>query len=238
MSALLLGQSIPSFSWRQSILAFIQADICHRGWLDPHEVKQAETRRLQVEADGLPIPDRTSLGAFVLRCVQRCGEMGRGNVPQAPANPPSAGRPKGAAERKRLEKKKVADASLQVIDTAFGTMKKSIEVYLTWLMHSEELRDLAIYRTVKSQIFSFQRASGEGNAASSAHHLRSLLLLLLAHQFDVQFQQEDVGPEHLDWDLRCLLQLLRESWRRGAHSEMVPEFGLELEAVGNTAVAA
>jgi len=55
MSALLLGQSIPSFSWRRSILAFIQSDICHRGWLDPHEVNQAETRRLQLQADGLPL---------------------------------------------------------------------------------------------------------------------------------------------------------------------------------------
>jgi len=55
-------------------------------------------------------------------------------------------------ERRRLERKKAAEEALHVVGAAFESMKKSVEVYLTWLMHSEELRDLAIYRTVKSQI--------------------------------------------------------------------------------------
>lgn len=188
-----------------------------------------------MQDDGLPISGSTSLGAFVLRSVQRCTRIPSVNVPLAPTDAPGALRPKGAADRRRLEKKKAEEGALHVVSAAFESMKKSVEVYLTWLMHSEELRDLAIYRTVKSQIFSFQQASGNGNAASSAHHLRSLLLLLLAHQFDVQFQQESTGPEYLDWDLRCLLQLLRESWRRGANSEAGPEFGIELDAIGNAA---
>jgi hypothetical protein len=241
MSALLLDRSVPSFSWRRTILAFSQADSCQRGWLDPHEVRQAEVRRLQVEStghEGLPVADQTSLGALVFRCVHRCSKAPQAATAQVPSSMPTpgAGRPKGAAERKRVAQKMAAEATLQVASAAFQSVEKSLGAYLTWMMHSEELRDLGVYRSVKAQIFSFRQASEKGNAGPGAHHLRSLLLLLIAHQFDVQYQQEDLSAETLDWELRSLLQILRESWKRSASSGDGPEFGsdLELEAIDNS----
>lgn len=240
MSALLLDQSIEGFSWRSSLRAFMQVDLCHRGWLDPHEVREAEHRRLQLEANAsgdLPLEDRTSLGAFVFRCVHRCSNITRppagAETVQPPAAAAGAGRPKGAAEKRLLAKRKVAEHSLHVSSSTFESIKKTLEVFLTWMMHSDELRDLSVYRSVKAQIYSFQKALSAGKAAPGVHHLRSLLLLLLAHQFDVQYQQEDMSPEHLDWEMRSLLRLLRESWKRGASGGAGPEFGRELDELGD-----
>merc|ERR1712232_1473573 len=78
MSALLLDQTVPNFSWRSCVLAFMQSDKHCRGFLDPHEVHEAEHRRLHVsapktfDAAGLRVLDETSLGAFVFRAVHRC----------------------------------------------------------------------------------------------------------------------------------------------------------------------
>lgn len=250
MCALLMDQSISNFSWRKNVLAFLQTDLTYRGWLDPHQVAEAESRRLQIvashETESIRIEERTSLGAFVFRALQRSelaqrqaarvatmtenglltaspdkAQQGRSIQPKSRALLPAT------AARKKA-KQKAADMCLQVSHAAFDSVKKTLEVYLKWMMHSEELRDLAAYRSVKAQIYGFQQAHGSHKAHLGMHHLRTLLILLLAHQFDVQFQQENPSPEHLDWELRCLLQVLRESWRHGAAASADPEFARQL----------
>jgi len=249
MCALLMDQSIPNFSWRKNVLAFLQTDVCHRGWLDPHQVSEAESRRLQIVpvpgAESIRIEEKTSLGAFVFRALQRSEleqrqaarvatltQHGLLNPTQDKAEKRAAQqRPRSllpaTAARKRAQKK-AAELCLQVGSAAFDSVKKTLDVYLKWMMHSEELRDLTAYRSVKAQIYGFQQAFGNHNANLGLHHLRSLLILLLAHQFDVQFQQEDLSPQYLDWELRCLLSVLRESWKHGAAASGDPEFANEL----------
>jgi hypothetical protein len=231
--ALLLDNSLSGFSWRLVVLAFVQADVGHRGWLDRHEVQEAEERRLHVDAygnQGLVLQDRVSFGAFVFRAAHRCmNSQAHGMEPSPPnSQAPSSSRPQGVAAKQRVSQRKAAEAVLHVSKTAFEFVSKSLEVYLKWMMHSEELRDLAVYRSVKSQIFSFKQALGADSAAMGAHHLRSLLLLLIAHQSDIQYQQEDVDADFLDWELRSLMTMLRECWKRNAI------LGPELEAIGDT----
>jgi hypothetical protein len=225
MSALQLDEGIPGFSWRRVVLAFIQSDTCHRGWLDPHEVCDAERRRLLADMNcSTVLGDRTSFGAFVWRAVQRSKPPDGSVSAMPPASGPGASsRPRGPVEKRKLAQRKAAEASLKVTSAAFASLDQSLEVYLTWMMHSEELRDLAVYRAVKAQIYNFNQSLSSGGASQGAHSLRSLLLLLLAHQFDVQYQQEDTSPQHLDWELRSLLKVLRESWRRRALAGDAPE---------------
>jgi len=237
MSALLLDnhKSIPGFSWRKSTLAFIQADKCHRGWLDPHEVKEAETRCFGLDAASgiIAVDDRTSFGAFIFRAVQRCSASANSIAVAPPVELFGTCRPQGAAEKRKLAQRRTAEAVLKVSSNAFDSVQQSLQAYLTWMMHSSELRDLAVYRSLKAHIYSFEQALGNSKAAPGAHSMRSLLLLLLAHQFDVQYQQENICPEHLDWEMRSLLQVLRESWRRAAMKEAGPEFGTELQSLGD-----
>lgn len=231
--SLLLSQSAPEFLWQAAVLAFTRADVHGRGWLDPHEVKYAEmtpalakTRR----SGDLPLGDQTSLGAFVFRVLNGLGsdaaplqdasatvpsDTGRGlNQPEAPVN-----------------------RCLQVCSAAFGSLERSLGVYLSWLLHSEEPRDRVVYQSVKSRIFGYRRADSMQDTWPMIHNLRCLLVLLLTHQFDMQLARQEASPEHLAWELTALLQILKESWRTGASREMVesgPEFGPELEEVGET----
>eukprot|EP00438_Fugacium_kawagutii_P022706 Skav203975 [mRNA] locus=scaffold94:613717:626088:- [translate_table: standard] len=73
---LLLSKSMPHFSWRDTVMAFIQADVHGRGWLDPHEAQRAD---LQLSArrsrENPPLTDQTSLGAFVFRTAQQLGGL-------------------------------------------------------------------------------------------------------------------------------------------------------------------
>eukprot|EP00435_Cladocopium_sp_Y103_P039970 s1905_g10.t2 len=61
---LLLSKSMPHLSWRDTILAFIQADVHSRGWLDPHEVQKAEFHpalaRKSRSQDSVALTDHTS----------------------------------------------------------------------------------------------------------------------------------------------------------------------------------
>lgn len=248
VSALLLDGHVPGFSWRRTVLAFCQADSCHRGWLDPHEVAEAEVRRLAAPADepalegGLPVLEAaTSLGAFIYRAVRRAELLeqlmklsgGLEDRTLQPAASVAKQRRGTAAMSRRQAQAKAAEACLQVSGAAFEAIKKTLDVYLHWTMHSEDLRDLATCRSVRTHIYNFQQAVGVGGAAAAAHHLRSLLLLVLAHQHDIQLQQDELAPQHLDWELRCLMCLLREGWRRAAKAELGPSFGEELESLGS-----
>eukprot|EP00747_Dinoflagellata_sp_TGD_P211961 gnl/TRDRNA2_/TRDRNA2_85115_c0_seq3.p1 gnl/TRDRNA2_/TRDRNA2_85115_c0~~gnl/TRDRNA2_/TRDRNA2_85115_c0_seq3.p1 ORF type:complete len:610 (-),score=92.14 gnl/TRDRNA2_/TRDRNA2_85115_c0_seq3:61-1782(-) len=231
MSALLLEQTVPSFSWRRSVLSFIQADVHQRGWLVPNEVLEIERQRLLIsDAANLRVLDQTSLGAFVFRAVHRC----HARDPEEPPAGQSAGGAASLLCRSSAKRAKQAamEECLKVGQKAFDSLDKILGTYLTWLMHSEDLRDLAVYHAVKARIYGFRQASAASEAGPGAHQLRCLLLLLLAHQFDVQLQQGDFSPEHLHWEIQSLLQLLRESWRRGAASESGAEFGPELELLG------
>jgi hypothetical protein len=232
MSALLLDQRVASFSWRNCVVAFIQSDTHHKGWLDPHEVRESETKRLRigqdntlVDAEGMRVLDNTSLGAFVFRAVHRCGSAeAKGSV--SPIDMSSNGKLAsrhlegggGSGHRtglRTMEKK----ACLQTARSSFESLEKTLGVYLTWLMHSEELRDLAVYHSVKSRIYEFRRAVGSDQAEQGAHQFRCLLLLLLAHQFDMQLQQGVMDSTHLEWELSCLLSLLRHSWKRQKYED-------------------
>jgi len=231
MSALLLEEKLPAFSWRQSVLSFMQSDQLHRGWLDPHEVRESEAHRLQLPvgsrgSESLRILDQTSLGGFACRAFQRCqgvevadeAMQGAFRVQATTTALVTSGGSKAA-------RKQANAACLQISQAAFETLEKTLGVYLTWLMHSDELRDLAVYQSVKARLFGFRQsvAGAEAGAIPGAHHLRCLIMLLLAHQFDVQLQRGSLCAEHLDWELRSLLRVLRESWRRGAVEEVGPD---------------
>ncbi|CAE7224184.1 unnamed protein product [Symbiodinium natans] len=230
--SLLLNKTAPPLLWQAAVLAFTQADVHCRGWLDPHEVRHAEMAPVLAKSrrsSDLPLGDQTSLGAFVFRVVHGLGDAaplqdanavvvsdpGRGQkLPEAPASP-----------------------CLQVCSAAFGSLERSLGVYLSWLLHSEEPRDRVVYQSVKSRIFGYRRADSMQDVWPMIHNLRCLLVLLLTHQFDTQLAREEASPEHLAWELTALLQILRESWRTGASHEVAesgPEFGPELEEVGET----
>mmetsp|Transcript_21650 Transcript_21650/g.50610 ORF Transcript_21650/g.50610 Transcript_21650/m.50610 type:complete len:1393 (+) Transcript_21650:132-4310(+) len=215
MQALLLDQSVPMFTWRNCILVFMQADGRPRGWLDPHELHDAEANGLQcsmAELHSNPFPARTSLGAFALREVHRCSQRAQTkDSPDAAAGGAQAASSK--AKKKGRAGSDVKKACLEVSQSAFRSLEESLGVYLKWLMHSEELRDLSVYRSLKAQIYGFHKATGGDQTMQAAHHLRCLLLLLLAHQFDTQVFKDDIAPEHLEWETKCLLSILREGWR-------------------------
>eukprot|EP00927_Polykrikos_kofoidii_P040000 TRINITY_DN34279_c0_g1_i1.p1 TRINITY_DN34279_c0_g1~~TRINITY_DN34279_c0_g1_i1.p1 ORF type:complete len:1521 (+),score=292.87 TRINITY_DN34279_c0_g1_i1:93-4655(+) len=233
MSALLLDQHVPSFSWRRCVLAFVQADVSHRGWLDQHEVMDSASKhlRLTTEMEGLRILERTSLGAFVYYIVNCCNQ---GSL-ELNTSSGSTALAVVAGNLRTEAKQDVAQACLQVSQTAFSSLEKTLGIYLTWLMHSEEMRDRAVYQSVKARIYEFRRAADGGHGSDASHHFRSLLLLLLAHQFDMQLHQGALSAELLDWELRCFLRILRESWRRSAGCrdlEQTPEFVAGLEQMG------
>lgn len=223
---LLLSKSMPHFSWRDTILAFIQADVHSRGWLDPHEVQKAEippaARKSRSLDDTVALTDHTSLGAFVFRIVQHLGGLTEASLKEDVV-----------AETTALEfpGQKEQQICFQLCLAAFRSLERSLGVYLKWLLHSEEPRDRSVYRSVTGRIFAVRRAIRLGRAWPLMHNLRSLLVLLLSHQFDLQLTREEAQPEHVGWELTALLHVLRESWRRGA-SGVGPDFGTELEEVG------
>mmetsp|Transcript_123696 Transcript_123696/g.395782 ORF Transcript_123696/g.395782 Transcript_123696/m.395782 type:complete len:911 (-) Transcript_123696:73-2805(-) len=236
MSAVLLEQTVPSFSWAHTVLAFMQTDVLCRSWLDPHEVRDAESLRLghlgNGEAEGLRLLDKTSMGAFVFREVHRCSAGGGSSASTALTT---------------VQPKKMtgdAIACLKVSQVVFESLEKTLGVYLTWLMHSDELGDLAVYHSVKSRMYGFRKASGSSDGEQGTHHFRCLLLLLLSHQFDMQLQRGGMASDYLEWELGCLLRILRESWRRGAAAgsgaadeaggEAPPDFGAELDNLGGS----
>ncbi|CAJ1408968.1 unnamed protein product [Effrenium voratum] len=221
---LLLTKNLPHFSWRDTVLAFLQADVHGRGWLDPHEVQKAESRPRAPRPSTLPLTDQTTLGAFVFRTVQSLGGLN---------NPVDL--KEEATELASCEPKREPEACLQLCLAAFHSLEPSLAVYLKWLLHSEEPRDRTVYQSVKARIFGVRRSASAGKVWPLMHNLRCLLVLLLSHQFDMQLVREEAQPEHIGWEMTALLQVLRESWRRGASGQGVesgPEFGPELEEVG------
>jgi len=82
---------------------------------------------------------------------------------------------------------------------------------------------------MKGRIYSFRQAVDKDEGGQSSHHLRCLVLLLLAHQFDMQYQGNGLGADHLQWELESLLLVLRESWKRGASLGVGLVPGLDLE---------
>lgn len=240
VAALLFERSMQNFSWRDTVLSFITTDVRFCGWLDQHEVHEAEMRATvptisRNNSNGLPNVDRTSLGEFVFRAVARIGGLGTGS--SAEDDPATAAlvhiEDSGVLRSRRRQ---LQEACLKVGVAAFTSLERSLGVYLSWLMHSEEPRDLAVYQGVKSRIYGFRCAVAKGECWPVTHNLRCLILLLLGHQFDLQLQRNEAVPDHLAWELTSLLQILRESWRRGASDvdfvESGPEFGAELDEVG------
>ncbi|CAK9064482.1 unnamed protein product [Durusdinium trenchii] len=77
LCCLLLSKSMPHFNWRDTVLAFIQADVHGRGWLDPNEVTKVDAQQavLSRSRELLPVMEQTSLGAFVFRILQHLGGL-------------------------------------------------------------------------------------------------------------------------------------------------------------------
>lgn len=247
VSVLLLDRNVPNFSWRVCLLDFVRSDPRGRGWLDAHSVREAESRS-ELRGSGVggsaPIPERTSLGAFVFRAVNRCGSTGEEVEKQEALVPVVAG---PLAKTARAARRREQEACLKVSQAAFTSLEKAMSVYLAWLVHSDDPRDLSVYHAVKARIFAFRSASGAKSAWPCTHNLRCLLLLLLSHQFDLQHQRKEVAADHLAWEFTAMLRVLRESWRRGSAQpaevagkdqgsgdEEVcgPGFGAELDEVG------
>merc|ERR1719321_28254 len=159
MSSLLLDQDKSRLSWRQCVLAFVRTDIHKRGWLNPIEVVGGERTWLQISPDpGTPeqsIVERTSLGAFVFRLMQ---------LGQAIDDNPSLRKKKRIGRALQQER----EHCLKVAQNTFHSIEKPLAVYLTGLMHSEELKDVALYRSLKTWLFENWQAradlSGEGEA--------------------------------------------------------------------------
>jgi len=235
VSALLLDQHMANFSWRETVLSFVKADTHMRGWLDPHEVQEAERRVAFLSGTGssdLPTSDQTSLGAFVFRAVNLLGGMDQKADTDFRMTAPMA-TTTTEGFRAATKRQKTKEACLQVSLAAFQSLEKSLGVYLAWLLHSEEPCDVSVYHGVKSRIYGVRRAASNADGWPCAHNLRCLLLLLLGHQFDMQCHRGEESPEHLGWQLTSLLRVLRESWRRGAEGTVDgPEFGEELDKVG------
>lgn len=207
MSSLLLEAETSKTGWRQCVLAFIRSDDQKRGWLNPLEVTEGEERWLQIPADPsftTPIPDRTSLGGFVHRIIKR-----RSFLAESPdAKPMKKG-------RMRLGKAMLKERQncLKVTQNAFKSIEKSLAVYLTGLMHSEELKDVALYRSLKTWLFGYRQALNSEDALAGTHNLRCLVLLLLAHQVDFQSSQQMLNARRLDAELRSMLQVLQVNWQ-------------------------
>lgn len=227
VSSLLLDRSVPGFSWRSSLLAFVQTDVLHRGWLDPHQVQEAERTRLQLSeqtTNSLKFLERTSIGAFVLRSVHHSSNLEMSAEKTKPL--PSVSKPTQLRKQARLAS---LEAALQAAQAMFESLEKPLGVYLTWLMHSEELRDVSAYSALKGQIYGFQQAAKRSDARFSVHHVRCVLLLLLAHQFDVQLQREEVYPEQLHKEFQFFNEVLRENWIRATESTDL-DFGCSLDS--------
>lgn len=223
MSALLLDSSVVGFSWRASVLAFMQADLAQRGWLDPHDVKAAEAQLVSPDGasgrESFRALDCTSLGAFVFRFVHRVQNDETCTTALALSAKPAAAPPAG-------------ESFMQVVTLAFRNIEPCLEVYLKSLMHSDELRDLATFSSLRCRLYTFRRSTSDREAGAAVHSFRSLLLLLLAHQFDSQLLHGMASAEYLQWELQCLFCVLRESWRRNAGDGVGPEFGPALDSVG------
>jgi hypothetical protein len=221
ISALLLDQSVPGFNWRRCTLAFIQGDPRHRGKLNPHDVAEVEATRLRLDVTTSPVTEaspqlriyeQTSLGAFAFRAVHRCNKAAE--IEGLSVLGTKTGRPVAMPVALTV-RKAASQACVNVNRSAFQSLEGVLSVYLTWLLHSEELKDLSVYHALKARIYNFRQADSKDQAAGGSHHLRCLLLLLLAHQFDCQLYHGDPRAEHLDWELKSLLRVLRENWKRG-----------------------
>eukprot|EP00746_Dinoflagellata_sp_MGD_P167792 gnl/MRDRNA2_/MRDRNA2_98705_c0_seq1.p1 gnl/MRDRNA2_/MRDRNA2_98705_c0~~gnl/MRDRNA2_/MRDRNA2_98705_c0_seq1.p1 ORF type:complete len:1261 (-),score=341.43 gnl/MRDRNA2_/MRDRNA2_98705_c0_seq1:42-3824(-) len=220
MSSLLLDQDKSRVSWRQSVLAFVRSDKHKRGWLNAIEVADCEKTWLQIlpdpRAPEVPIPERTSLGGFVYRLMQ-LGQTA-GDI--------------GSPRKKKFlgsHLKKERENCLKVAKNAFHSIEKPLAVYLTGLMHSEELKDVALYRSLKLWLFDFRKAMSSDDPAGSVHYLRNLLLLLLAHQVDFQSAQGMMQAERLDYEFRMLLTVLQDNWKAQKGEDEEDEEEGELE---------
>lgn len=233
VSRLLLDRNVASFSWKECVDAFLKADTHCRGWLDPNEVMDAEARN-KGSLGSTQLMDQTTLGAWVFRTVAKCNAS------------PTLADPRSQAEHfnhllvlkdKKAMKRAQNDACFRLSQVAFESLEKSLGIYISWLVHSDEPRDVAVYHAVKARVYGFRQASASSSVWSSVHNFRCLLILLLGHQFDVQLQRKEAKADHLAWEFTALLSVLRESWRRGAGGDSMevshgPQFGDELEQVG------
>ena len=97
------------------------------------------------------------------------------------------------------------------------------------VVEPQELKDVSAYSALKGQIYGFQQAAKRSDARFSVHHVRCVLLLLLAHQFDVQLQREEVYPEQLHKEFQFFNEVLRENWIRATESTDL-DFGCSLDS--------
>ena len=80
--------------------------------------------------EDLKMLDQTSMGAYVFRAFNRC------SASAAAGDPPPRQTTEVAGGTSRATCK-VDEACLDVSKVAFGSLEKTLGVYLTWLMHSD-----------------------------------------------------------------------------------------------------
>jgi len=123
---------------------------------------------------------------------------------------------------------------LQVCQVFFTNLEKPLGAYLTELMHSDELRDLALYGSLKAWLYRFRQAVAAKEPMEGLRTLRSLLLLLLSAQVDLQALHQAADAKHYDADLRGLMRLLTHNWRFGGGGQGEDDMEEETEQNAGT----
>jgi len=203
LCSLMLNAGKKRFSFEQIVLAFIQHDVFFHGTLRPREVVEAQEKRLGLSQDShelrqVPVlPQATSLGKFLERFM-RMNEV-------APV----------------LTELKVVGVSpdtaaqvCQVCTNCYSAFDAALAAYMQGLLHSDAPEDLAAHSSLAEHLFSFQAATQRGDPVESLFSLRSLLVILTAHQADCARQTGAVDARQADADLRAQLRVVRSHWEK------------------------
>merc|ERR550514_955957 len=112
---------------------------------------------------------------------------------------------------------------LQVCEVFFQSLEKPLGVYLTSLMHSDEMRDQDLYGSLKTWLYRFRTAVTRKDPIEGTRALRSLLLLLLSAQVDLQALHQAADARHYDKELRGLMRLPGRNWNLGGPMDSLAE---------------
>jgi len=106
-------------------------------------------------------------------------------------------------------------AVLQICSAAFASLEEALGVYLTDLLHSDQIQDLSAATTIKRALYAFRRAASKSHPVDVVHGFRALVCCLFAHQADHQRHNQLLDPANLEAELRLLVRALRRQWGGG-----------------------